>query len=237
MDIALGGQGAPIVPIGEKLLFPQNKFFLNLGGIANLSFHDHSGSDNVLAFDVCPANRVLNLLAADAGKVYDDGGEIARSGSANFDLLAKLNGLAYYKKSFPKSLANDFGTQTVYPLIKQHGLEINDELATYVEHICCQITDSIQNAYSNNGQEAGGKLMITGGGALNTFLVERLEEMLKDQKIEIVLPETAIINYKEALIMGLIGVLRWREENNVFASVTGSTKDSIGGAVWIGQDA
>lgn len=237
MDTALGGQGAPIVPIGEKLLFPQNDLFLNLGGIANISIHKSSLDYSVKAFDICPANRVLNLLAADAGNVFDDGGEMARSGNVNSDLLAQLNGLEYYKKSFPKSLANDFGTDIVYPMIKKQGLNTNDELRTYVEHICCQISDSIKKSFFRHEQQADSKLLVTGGGALNTFLVERLGENLKAQHVEIEIPESAIINYKEALIMGLIGVLRWREENNVMASVTGAIKDSIGGAVWIGQDA
>ena len=237
MDIALGGQGAPIVPIGEKLLFPQNQFFLNLGGIANLSFHNHSVSGNVLAFDVCPANRVLNLLAAEAGKSFDDGGEMAKAGTVHEELLNKLNNLEYYKIAAPKSLANDFGTDTVYPLIKKHGISLNDALSTFTEHICLQISEAVKNARLSDAVIAKSNLLITGGGALNTFLVAQLGEKLREQNIGIEIPDTAIIQYKEALIMGLIGVLRWREENNVLASVTGSTKDSIGGAVWIGQDA
>ncbi len=232
MDIALGGQGAPIVPIGEKLLFPKVQCFLNLGGIANLAFHDQEGIGNVQAFDICPANRVLNLLAADAGQPFDEGGELARLGTVNMDLLTQLNCLEYYKKPAPKSLANDFGTDQVYPLIKKMGLNIVDELRTYVEHICFQICESVKNMYSSNS-----KILITGGGAFNHFLIEILSEKLEDINMHIEIPEPAIINNKEALIMGLIGVLRWREENNVLASVTGAKKDSIGGAVWIGQDA
>ena len=112
------------------------------------------------------------------------------------------------------------------------GLNIVDELRTYVEHICFQICESVKNMYSSNS-----KILITGGGAFNHFLIEILSEKLEDINMHIEIPEPAIINNKEALIMGLIGVLRWREENNVLASVTGAKKDSIGGAVWIGQDA
>lgn len=232
MDIALGGQGAPIVPIGEKLLFPKVQVFLNLGGIANLAFHNHVGNGHVQAFDICPANRVLNLLATDAGQPFDEGGELARLGTVNSDLLAQLNRLEYYKKPAPKSLANDFGTDQVYPLIKKMGLSNVDELRTYVEHICFQISESIKNMPVSNS-----KILITGGGAFNHFLVEVLSEKLEKINRSIEIPEPAIVNNKEALIMGLIGVLRWREENNVLASVTGAQKNSIGGAVWIGQDA
>src|ERR1700712_1683793 len=83
VDVALGGQGAPIVPIGEKLLLPDYDFFLNIGGIANLS----AAGDHFIGFDVCPANRILNLLAAKTPKGYDENGALAASGSVNEALL------------------------------------------------------------------------------------------------------------------------------------------------------
>jgi anhydro-N-acetylmuramic acid kinase len=237
MDIALGGQGAPIVPIGEKLLLGNYTFFLNLGGIANISYNH---PDKYIAFDVCPANRVMNMLAQDAGKPYDEGGQIAATGTLDEGLLKLLNELEYYQRPYPKSLANDFGTDVLYPLVK--NIPVADALRTMVEHIAGQISEPVLTMMRNQppatvmaGQAP--KLLATGGGAHNTFLMERLQAHLQPVGVELAVPENNIIDYKEALIMALIGVLRWREENNVLASVTGASRSSIGGAVWIGQEA
>lgn len=229
MDIALGGQGAPIVPVGEKLLLGNYNFFLNIGGIANLSVN----SSSYIAFDVCAANRVLNMLTLELGKEFDEGGMIAAGGVADEGLLLKLNALEYYKQPYPKSLANDFGTDIVYPIIRNAGLDIQDALCTYVEHICEQIKFAIAQLQPATGS----KLLATGGGAHNTFLMHRLTELLKQVNTTVIVPDPQLINFKEALVMALMGVLRWREENNVFASVTGASRNSINGAVWIGQDA
>jgi len=235
LDVAFGGQGAPIVPIGEKLLWTEYAYFLNIGGIANISFN----ANPYVAFDVCPANRVLNMLANNAGKVYDAGGEMAASGSVNVVLLEKLNDLAYYNQSYPKSLANDFGTDVIFPMIRDSGCSIVDGLRTFVEHIAIQIKRAITTAQlcPPDLVPTGSLLLATGGGALNTFLIERLNCHLKDLKIEVAVPDERLINYKEALIMAFIGVLRWRQEYNVLSSVTGAARDSIGGALWTGQEA
>jgi anhydro-N-acetylmuramic acid kinase len=236
LDIALGGQGAPIVPIGEKLLLGDHDFFLNLGGIANLSVNTPASSDYI-AFDICPANRVLNMLANELGKEYDNSGEIAAGGKININLLERLNALDYYKQPYPKSLANNFGTDIIYPLIKNAAIETRDALRTYIEHITIQIRNAINFLSSPPAGVDGGKLLATGGGAFNTFLVERLKAGLKELNIEIIIPDARLVNYKEALIMALIGVLRWRQEYNVLSSVTGAARDSIGGALWIGHEA
>jgi anhydro-N-acetylmuramic acid kinase len=230
LDVALRGQGAPIVPVGEKLLLGDYGYYLNLGGIANISFN----VDRYIAFDVCPANRVLNMLAADAGQEYDKDGKMAAGGFIREDLLDTLNALDYYKESFPKSLSNDFGTEIIYPAIKNSGCETGDALRTYTEHIVVQIKNAIIN---NLPPAANSQLLTTGGGAFNIYLVERLRDQLKDMDIEVIIPNEKLIKYKEALIMALIGVLRWREEYNVLSSVTGAKRDSIGGALWIGQEA
>jgi len=235
LDLAFGGQGAPIVPIGEKLLLSSFDLFLNLGGIANISFNR---PDGYIAFDVCPANRVLDLSCNGVNKQYDEGGRMAATGSVHKDLLQKLNELEYYNLPYPKSLANNFGTDEVFPLIKSFGLSHQDELRTYVEHIIEQITRSVASGeWSMESRHENGKLLVTGGGALNTFLIERLSEELSSLGIEVVVPEENLVKYKEALVMALIGVLRWRQEYNVLSSVTGAQRDSIGGAIWIGQEA
>ncbi len=282
LDIAFGGQGAPIVPIGEKLLLKGYDYFLNLGGIANISrppypnpllaerasktpytakslqYSESSkplspsgegglGDEAFIAFDVCPANRVLNMLANELGKEYDEGGQIAANGTINSALLEKLNALDYYQQTYPKSLANDFGTQVVYPIIQKATLEIPDALATYTEHIALQIRNAIssfRDCRPDSYREPtavpiaiGSQLLATGGGALNTFLVQRLRQQLETCQVEVIVPDTKLVNFKEALIMAFIGVLRWRQEYNVLSSVTGAIRDSIGGALWSGQEA
>ncbi len=250
LDVAFGGQGAPIVPIGEQLLLKGYDYYLNLGGIANISFYK---DDQYIAYDICAANRVLNLLAAKEGKEYDAGGAMAAKGKVNEQMLQQLNELSHYKEPYPKSLANNFGTDEVFPLIESFSLNTNDALRTYVEHIVKQVTVSIENektskvhhdpAIGENSKlhpEALGsntRLLATGGGALNTFLMNHLAAQLSPLGIEVVVPNENLVQYKEALIMALIGVLRWRQEYNVLASVTGASRNSIGGAVWIGQEA
>ncbi len=233
MDIALGGQGAPIVPMGEKLLLEQYNLLLNIGGIANLSYRRE---DSYIAFDVCPANAVLNKLAKNTGMEYDAGGNLAATGRVNKALLQQLNAQSYYNMQPPKSLDNGFGHTVLYPLMQSISLAANDALCTYIEHIAIQVSNSIHQ-YVQPATTTAVQLLITGGGAFNTFLVNRIQAAVAPLNVEVVLPAADIINYKEALIMALLGVLRWREENTVLFSVTGAARSSIGGAVWIGQEA
>ncbi len=231
LDVAFGGEGAPIVPIGEKLLLGEYNFYLNLGGIANVSYMTENG---YVAYDICPANRVLNMIIEHEGKKYDEGGRMAASGVLDSTLLAQLNGFPYYEKPYPKSLANAFGTDEVYPLVARAQISTADALRTFVEHIAMQVVHSLRKDV--NVPAGPGKLLVTGGGALNHFLMQRLSQLLSTINIEVVLPGELLINFKEALVMGLIGVLRWREEYNVLSTVTGAKRSSIGGAVWIGQE-
>lgn len=230
LDVALGGQGAPIVPIGEKLLFPDHPYFLNLGGIANISFASEPHS----AFDVCPANRVLNALSEQLGHAFDDGGAIARMGTVQTTLFQALNALDYYLHTGPKSLSNQFGTEVILPQLLNSGHSIPDLLATYCAHIAFQI----HRCFSTSTRSVlSGDMLVTGGGAFNEFLIERLRDSLHPLGVNPVVPDSELVQYKEALIMALIGVLRWRQENTVIASVTGASAPSIGGAFWMGQEA
>ncbi|MBS1667955.1 MAG: anhydro-N-acetylmuramic acid kinase [Bacteroidetes bacterium] len=237
MDIALGGQGAPVVPIGEKCLFPGYAYFLNIGGIANIT---HKQNENFIAFDICPANSVLNQLAGELGKEFDTCGVMASSGKINEPLLKKLNEQNYYKLSYPKSLSNSFGKDIIYPIVKAAGCSPIDALRTYVEHINHQIENAIQSLMgANENIQTGGdhqQMLVTGGGGFNLFLIEQLKSRLSKSGIEVVVPEENLVKYKEAIVMALMGVLRWREENNVMASVTGARRSSIGGAIWMGAN-
>ncbi len=233
MDVALGGQGAPIVPMGEKLLWTDYAYLLNIGGIANISANRKDGP---IAFDICAANRVLNLLCNELGMEYDAGGLAAASGNINTELLTALNNLEYYQQKYPKSLANNFGTDLVYPMIKNSSISIVDALRTYAEHIAMQVGYAI-NLLHTEKPLPNSKLLITGGGAHNNFLVKRIATLISGYGVEAIVPEQQLVDYKEAIVMALLGVLRWREENTVLNSVTGATRSSIGGAVWMGQDA
>ncbi len=225
MDVASGGQGAPIVPMAEKLLYPDNSIFLNLGGIANVSIHENSNA--IHAYDITAANRVLNLLANKLDLAYDKGGEIARSGSVIQDILDTLNQQEYFSKPYPKSLSNSFGIEVLFPLLDSIE-KIEDALSTYTEHIAEQLFLSLQkHSYPKR------EMLITGGGAYNTYLVERIENKLAPLGIIPQVPDSNTVEYKEALAMALLGVLRWREEATVLSAYSGARQSSIGGAIWM----
>lgn len=230
MDVALGGQGAPVVPIGEKLLFPGYDYWLNLGGIANLSAKN---GETFHAFDVCPANRVLDALAAALGKTYDENGTLASGGVIDKTLLDALNGQSYYSQGFPKSLANDFGTDVLLPLINKHTLSVQGKLRTYVAHIATQIRQSLEAVSKEGTQDK--KLLVTGGGVFNQFLIGCIQEELTPLGVSVMVPDAQTAAFKEALVMALIGALRWQQKTNVLSSVTGASRDSVNGTLWLGE--
>jgi anhydro-N-acetylmuramic acid kinase len=218
VDVSLGGQGAPLVPVGDELLFSEYDFCLNLGGIANISYKKENKR---LAYDICGCNLLLNTFARENGKEYDENGNLARSGKVSQDLLNALNNWNYYSESLPKSLDKETMLQELLPLTRSFQLPIEDTLATLVEHIAIQVGKSIG--------DAKGKMLITGGGAFNKFLVERIQ---KHSEVSCIIPDEETVNFKEALIFAFLGVLRSRNEVNCLASVTGASRDNIGGAVY-----
>jgi anhydro-N-acetylmuramic acid kinase len=230
MDVSLNGNGAPIVPIAEKLLFADNQLCLNIGGICNISYRNNDGA--YFANDVCPANRVLNEVVSALNKTYDDKGIEASKGSVVLDVLQQLNTLDYYKKQGPKSLANELGTQIILPILQASGASVQDQLRTMVEHIAEQIALQVQSLHQSNESI---NMLITGGGAYNDFLIACIQQKIIEFNVHITIPAPLVIENKEALAMALIAVLRWREEINVMASVTGASRDSVGGALWLGN--
>lgn len=218
-DVQLGGQGAPLVPIGDRILFSEYDYCLNLGGFSNVSFEENSKR---IAFDISPVNTVLNFYANKLGLDYDDKGKIARLGKVNSDLLDELNALDYYKKSFPKSLGFEFVKEIVLPLIEKYSISIEDKMHTFTEHIALQTSLALPNKT--------GKILITGGGAYNDFLIERMQFHLP--KIEIIIPDNKTLEFKEALIFALLGVLKLRNEINVLSSVTGAKMDHSSGVIY-----
>ena len=219
-DVACGGQGAPLVPVGDVLLFSDYTFCLNLGGFSNVSY-DAGGKR--IAYDVCPVNTLLNQLARRNGMEYDRDGLIARSGNIDVSLLEKLNNLSYYNIQPPKSLGFEWNNANVWPLINASELAVPDLLRTVVEHVAIQLSQSLSGCES-------GRILVTGGGAKNLFLIERFAALSKHA---LIVPSETIVDYKEAMIFAFLGVLRMRGDVNCLSSVTGADKDSVGGAIYL----
>lgn len=218
-DVELGGQGAPLVPIGDELLFSEYDFCLNLGGFANISAEINNSR---IAYDICSVNIVLNHYVKQLGFDFDDQGKIASTGTLNNTLLNKLNALEFYKQDFPKSLGIEWIKEIVIPLIDTFNISIEDILRTYVEHIALQISKAINSENNAN-------VLITGGGVFNLFLVQQIQSCTNNK---IVVPSKEIIEYKEALIFGFLGVLKLRNQVNCLSSVTGAKKDHCTGKIF-----
>lgn len=217
-DVGLGGQGAPLVPIGDALLFHQYDACLNLGGIANISY-DKEGSR--IGYDICVANMALNYLAEQMNLRYDDRGEIAANGQIIPIVLEELNTLDFYKTPGPKSLGREWFEKNILPVIKKYPFPEADQLRTLVEHIAIQISSEIKKIKTINS------LLVTGGGAYNTFLIDQIK---KQSGKEITLPDATTIAYKEAIIFAFLAVLFVNDRVNVLGSATGAPKNHIGGA-------
>ena len=217
LDVAHGGQGAPLVPIGDELLFPEYTYCLNIGGFANVSTA-HNGKR--IAWDVCPSNIVLNKFAEHCGQAYDCNGTLGRQGSVNEALLRDLNAISYYAKEYPKSLGREWVDDNITPLFAKYDISNADKMRTYYEHCALQIGNTLKGK---------GTTLCTGGGAHNAFLMELIQSHAEST---IVIPEALLIDYKEALLFAYLGYLRTQEKPNCLASVTGANKDVCGGAIY-----
>lgn len=217
LDIMLGGQGAPLVPIGDNLLFGEYDYCLNIGGFSNISWRE---GDKRIAFDISPVNYVINRFTRQIGLEMDRDGLIAAKGTVCQQLLDKLNSLDYYSKTWPKSLGREWVEANVFPLLDASGLSLEDLLRTYYEHCAHQLA---------RVTVPGRSLLVTGGGAYNKFLISRMEEL---SGCRIVVPEPAIIEFKEALIFAFLGVLYMFDQPSCLQSVTGASKDNIGGMLF-----
>ena len=213
-DVLMGGNGAPLVPIGDELLFSQYDACLNLGGFSNISLQKNHQR---IAFDISPVNIVLNYFAEKLGKNYDENGDFARNGAINFKILEQLNALTFYQKSAPKSLGVEFVNSEIVPLLKDETPE--NIIATFTEHIAEQIA----KVFNDNQLKT---VLVTGGGTFNTYLLEKIREK---SQTELIVPDENIINFKEALIFAFMGVLRLRNEINVLCSATGSSENHCSG--------
>lgn len=218
-DVAQGGQGAPLVPVGDRLLFGEYGACLNIGGIANISFEvPHTGR---IAYDLCPANMLLNWIAGLKALPMDEGGAMARAGRVDQNLLDALNGMDFFRIPPPKSLGREWFLEHLLPLIGSSGLGENDLMATAAEHIAIQIAGGIRASKAE-------KVLVTGGGALNSRLIERISVHAPDR---LVIPDPVLVKYKEALIFALLGLLRILGEVNCLSSVTGGKQDLSAGII------
>ena len=218
-DVTQGGQGAPLVPVGDRLLFSSFEGCLNLGGFGNISFENEG--NRRIAYDLCPVNMALNWIAGLEGLEFDQDGRMARQGEVYATILESLNSLSFYNMAAPKSLGREWFLGEFLPIIKSSEVSTSDLMATVVEHIAIQIAGGINRA-------GIGSVLVTGGGALNQTLIERIGVYTSAQ-IEI--PDLQLVHFKEALVFALLGLLRWREEINVLASVTGGKKDLSAGTI------
>ena len=222
-DVALGGQGAPLVPIGDELLFNNYGACLNIGGFANISFNQNGKR---IAYDICATNCVLNSLTTQLGYAYDKDGKFAESGVVDLNVLNHLNNLPFYKQSYPKSLGLEWVQQNIFPILKEAKLSIIDCIATYTEHMAQQLALVLKACKSITESN---EILVTGGGAYNLYFMQRLEEL---SGLKITKAPVKIIEFKEALIFGFMGVLRLRNTINVLHSVTGASKDHCAGKVY-----
>ncbi len=220
LDVLLGGQGAPLVPVGDQLLFPRYDYCLNLGGFANVSFQKNGKR---LAYDICPVNFVINHYARETGREMDKNGDLARQGAVDPALLHKLNKLSYYHTPYPKSLGREWVEKHIFPLMEACRLPIPSLLATFYEHVAHQVGRIQEN-------KTRVKMLLTGGGAYNIFLIEKIKA---HPVFQVEIPSRQLIEYKEALVFALLGVLRWIGQNNCLASVTGANKNNTGGNIFL----
>ena len=219
-DVAAGGQGAPLVPFGDQLLFAQYDYCLNLGGFANISMQ-HNGKR--VAFDISPANIILNHIAGQKGKVYDKNGEMAASGFIHAELLQTLNSLGYYHIQPPKSLGREWIETEIIPMLAMFNISHEDAACTFCEHIAIQIAACLDN-------DPFKQMLTTGGGAFNNYLVKRIAA---NTSVKLVIPDSKTVNYKEALVFAFLGLLRMEEKPNCLASVTGASRNVSGGAIYL----
>ncbi|MBU6324046.1 MAG: anhydro-N-acetylmuramic acid kinase [Bacteroidetes bacterium] len=224
MDVAAGGQGAPLAGIGDALLFADYDFCLNLGGFCNIS-GTYGGSK--VAYDIAPCNIILNRLAREAGQKYDEGGTIAAQGSIHYELQNRLEDIDYYHRPFPKSLSREWINKEFWHIVRDYdGLPLADRMKTLVNHIAGQISRNIDALC--DGASEGKRVLVTGGGAFNHTLIEFLQS---ETDAEIVVPDSNLVNFKEALIFALLGALRVCNLNTTRGEYTGASHDSCTGAL------
>lgn len=220
MDVVKFGEGAPISGIGDRLLFSEFDMCLNLGGFANISAEVDG---KAVAYDVCPCNILLNRVAREFGKEYDEDGKIAEQGNIDYDLLSDLNSIGYYSDSYPKSLGREWINENFWFRVRESEANKEDRMKTLVDHIAQQVGENIEDLAKDSSAT---RVYVTGGGAYNNSLIDHLRT---HTDAEIIVPENDVVEYKEALIFALLATLRVQNKTNILNSFTGAETDSVAG--------
>ncbi len=230
-DVALGGQGAPLAPMADKMLFPGFDFYLNLGGIANITCN---ANGRFVAFDITGANQVLNMLANELGVPLDENGHLAAGGRLDKTLFAQLNALPFLSKPYPKSLSNQWVQENPAKICHNSPAAVQDKLHTVCRHVAFQLKNSISQIIDKEEfRKENYRLLATGGGVFNGFLMECIRAEIGH--VEVTIPALDHVKFKEACLMALLGVMRMEGIPNCISSVTGASKDAVGGAVYSGN--
>ncbi|TXK74036.1 anhydro-N-acetylmuramic acid kinase [Mesonia sp. HuA40] len=216
-DVRLGGQGAPLVPVGDALLFGEYDACINLGGFANISYDQ---GNRRIAYDICPLNILLNRYADQLGLAYDEEGRLAAKGAFDETLFDALQNIAYYQSLPPKSLGLEWVNAVCQPILSKFDLSATSMLRTLTEHMAHQLAAVVLPEQ---------RILLTGGGALNRFLIARFRALSDAQ---LILPKDELIHFKEALVFAFLGMLRLSGLNNVYASVTGASRDHSSGVIF-----
>lgn len=232
-DIAINGEGTPIAPAADRYLFSEYDLMMNIGGIANVTCNARG---KYIAFDTSAANQILNVLASFRDLEYDKDGELAAQGTLVPSILEELEKLEYFKQSYPKSIANSWVRERILPIFIENEATVEDKLYTAVEHIATETAAAIKGVFRKEKlPKKEYRLLVTGGGGFNGFLIKKIQEKVLPLKVKVEVPTPEIIEYKEAILMGLMGVLRMEKRVNCFSSVTGANRDTVGGAVYLGK--
>lgn len=220
IDVSLGGEGAPVSGIGDIHLFEEYQICLNLGGFANLS---SQLTGEPIAYDICPCNILLNRIAREFGKEYDEDGKIAEQGQIDYELLGDLNAIDYYQKPYPKSLGREWINHNFWFRVRESEASKEDKMKTLCDHIGEQVGTNIENLAEGKGKI---KVLVTGGGSFNPVLIDHIKT---HTDAEIVVPDANLVSYKEALIFALMAAMRVRNEENVLNTYTGAERSSVSG--------
>ncbi|OUU01187.1 MAG: hypothetical protein CBB99_04860 [Bacteroidetes bacterium TMED39] len=223
MDVIFGGHGAPLSAVGDELLFSEYDVCLNIGGFANISSNQNGAR---IGFDICPANILFNRIAREFGKDYDENGTIAESGKIDYQLLDKLNKIEYYHQSGSKTLGREWINDQFWFNVRESGISKEDKMKTLCDHVGSQIGNNIEDLTGGEGSVK--RVLATGGGVHNKTLIDHIKT---HTDVEIVIPDDMLVKYKEALIFALLGILRVKNIDNIYKSVTGADDDVLAGSL------
>jgi anhydro-N-acetylmuramic acid kinase len=227
-DIAAGGQGAPLVPFVDYLLFHHDhrtRVALNIGGVANVTVIPAGAAPaQVTAFDTGPGNMVIDSLAREMGQPYDRGGKIAESGRVDRALLSDLLSDPYYRRRGPKSAGREqYGAEFVERL-KKSGLPLRDLIATATVLTASAIAIGIRGA-------GPADLIVSGGGAHNRQVMIHVAALLPQMTVATSADFGVNVDAKEAVAFAVLAHETWRRRPSNLPSATGAERAVVLGSI------